>query len=475
MTLLLGLLVGGGLASCSDKDDGEGDSKEIANPIASVVAVDGSKTANAVISDADKTIKFAFEELSDLTSVSVTINMTKGALLKTPGKATSTLNLSAPYSVVLHNGVKEVTYTMTATPKEILQPVVGAKVGDTDAVGEGQLITIGYKPEMEINAMTFDFSLLSGATVKSPADKTFNLELEDGKLVVTYQGEDYNYTVKVKDYVDPLLSKGWTNVTSSYGTLPNYIKVYKNEDLLNNAATKSIGYIAIMSPGKSTMGALGAGKDNKKSIYTFASEEPSWNVLLVGIESTAEPLIFRGGQFVQEGALYPFGTLGQDSKGVYKMAWSQKFDDKLYAFPYKPGSTYVERKKEEGTVWDAQNAASGLLMILWDGQIQTADEMICNTGINWGYPTDVNRYATSSIGLTPHGKVIAFCGQQINGSVGLTIPETAQVMKDTGCASAIVFERSSSPDMLINGQKTVDNSKGSVEASKKVQGAFGFK
>ena len=96
MTLLLGLLVGGGLASCSDKDDGEGDSKEIANPIASVVAVDGSKTANAVISDADKTIKFAFEELSDLTSVSVTINMTKGALLKTPGKATSTLNLSAP-------------------------------------------------------------------------------------------------------------------------------------------------------------------------------------------------------------------------------------------------------------------------------------------------------------------------------------------------------------------------------------------
>ena len=277
MTLLLGLLVGGGLASCSDKDDGEGDSKEIANPIASVVAVDGSKTANAVISDADKTIKFAFEELSDLTSVSVTINMTKGALLKTPGKATSTLNLSAPYSVVLHNGVKEVTYTMTATPKEILQPVVGAKVGDTDAVVEGQLITIGYKPEMEINAMTFDFSLLSGATVKSPADKTFNLELEDGKLVVTYQGEDYNYTVKVKDYVDPLLSKGWTNVTSSYGTLPNYIKVYKNEDLLNNAATKSIGYIAIMSPGKSTMGALGAGKDNKKSIYTFASEEPSWN------------------------------------------------------------------------------------------------------------------------------------------------------------------------------------------------------
>ena len=134
----------------------------------------------------------------------------------------------------------------------------------------------------------------------------------------------------MKDYVDPLLSKGWTNVTSSYGTLPNYIKVYKNEDLLNNAATKSIGYIAIMSPGKSTMGALGAGKDNKKSIYTFASEEPSWNVLLVGIESTAEPLIFRGGQFVQEGALYPFGTLGQDSKGVYKMAWSQKFDDKLY-------------------------------------------------------------------------------------------------------------------------------------------------
>ena len=447
MTLLLGLLVGGGLASCSDKDDGEGDSKEIANPIASVVAVDGSKTANAVISDAAKTIKFAFEELSDLTSVSVTINMTKGALLKTPGKATSTLNLSAPYSVVLHNGVKEVTYTMTATPKEILQPVVGAKVGDTDAVVEGQLITIGYKPEMEINAMTFDFSLLSGATVKSPADKTFNLELEDGKLVVTYQGEDYNYTVKVK-----------------------------NEDLLNNAATKSIGYIAIMSPGKSTMGALGAGKDNKKSIYTFASEEPSWNVLLVGIESTAEPLIFRGGQFVQEGALYPFGTLGQDSKGVYKMAWSQKFDGKLYAFPFRNGSSFTARVQGDGTVWDAKTAVSGIPMVLWDGNILTEAQTICNDGSNSGWYAGNPAYARAAVGVTAQGKVFAFCGQQVEGSVGVSMLDLAKVMKELGCVSAMSFEGSSSPNMRINKHETVLNSKvASGDAEKAMQCALVFK
>ena len=108
---------------------------------------------------------------------------------------------------------------------------------------EGNIISIAYAAGMDINAMVFDFTLVAGASIKSPANKTFDLELADGTLVITYGGVDYTFVVRATGYTDPLLSNGWTDETAKFGSLPKYIKVYKNEDLLNKPESKSLGYM----------------------------------------------------------------------------------------------------------------------------------------------------------------------------------------------------------------------------------------
>ena len=88
---------------------------------------------------------------------------------------------------------------------------------------------------------------------------------------------------------------------------------------------------------QSTMGVVGNGSD-LKTIQELESLDGSWNVYLVGVSSagTAVQTIIRDGQFVQDPhAINSFATIGQDNNGAYKMAWSQKFDGKLYAFPFR--------------------------------------------------------------------------------------------------------------------------------------------
>lgn len=473
MTMLLCCIGAFLITSCSDDDDEK--FVDITNPFEAVTAVDGSQVVTAVISDADKTITFGkFQELTDLSAVTVAFKMTKGAILKTPDKATSKLNLTTPYSVVVNVGyLHEETYTLTAEPKDIPNPVAGAKVNGESATIEGNIITIAYKEGMDINAMVFDFTLISGASIKSPADKTFDLELDEGTMVVTYDGVDYTYVIRQTGYTDPLLNNGWTDVTADFGTLPRYIKVYMTTNL--NGVENNVGYIAIMGP-KSTMGAVGSGKTGAKPI-TELEQEGSWNVILVGVSTSATQTIVRDGKFVQspEG-VNSFATIGQDKAGNYKMAWSQKFDNKLYAFPFRDGSAYTPRVQSDGTVWDAQTAVSGIPMVLWNGNVLTSAQAICNDGSDGGWYAGNPAYARAAVGLTAHGKVIAFCGQQVEGSIGLSMLDMAKVMKDLGCVSAMTFEGSSSPNMRVNKQATVINSKvASGSAEKDMQVGLVFK
>lgn len=464
MTMLFCCIGAFFITSCDDDD--EKGPVNIAHPFQSVTAVDGSTTATAVISDDDKTITFPeFQELTDLSNVEVTFNLAPGAFLKTPAKPTARVNLTTAYTVEVNTGgYLPVAYTMTAKPKDIPNPILSAKVGDVEATMEGNIISIAYAAGMDINAMVFDFTLVAGASIKSPANKTFDLELDDGTLVVAYGGVDYTFVVRATGYTDPLLSNGWTDETANFGSLPKYIKVYKTTTL--NGVDNNVGYIAIMGP-KATMGVVGSGKTGAKPI-TELEQEGNWNVILVGVSTSATQTIVRDGKFVQDPeGINSFATIGQDKAGNYKMAWSQKFDGKLYAFPFRDGSAYTARVQSDGTVWDAQTAVSGIPMILWNGNVLTSAQAICNDASDGGWYAGNPAYARAAVGLTAHGKVIAFCGQQVNGSAGLSMLDMAKVMKDVGCVSAMTFEGSSSPNMHVNKQATVVNSKVATGSAEK--------
>ena len=129
MTMLFCCIGAFFITSCDDDD--EKGPVNIAHPFQSVTAVDGSTTATAVISDDDKTITFPeFQELTDLSNVEVTFNLTPGAFLKTPAKPTARVNLTTAYTVEVNTGgYLPVAYTMTAKPKDIPNPILSAKVG----------------------------------------------------------------------------------------------------------------------------------------------------------------------------------------------------------------------------------------------------------------------------------------------------------------------------------------------------------
>ena len=158
------------------------------------------------------------------------------------------------------------------------------------------------------------------------------------------------------------------------------------------------------------------------------------------------------------------------------MAWSQKFDGKLYAFPFRDGSSFTAPVQSDGTVWDAKTAVSGIPMVLWNGNVLTEAQTICNDGSNSGWYAGNPAYARAAVGVTAQGKVFAFCGQQVEGSVGVSMLDLAKVMKELGCVSAMSFEGSSSPNMRVNKHETVLNSKAAEgKAEKGMQCALVFK
>lgn len=464
------------MTSCSsDDDDDNGGGTTSKAPFASVTAKDGASTMTATIDDTEKTIKFGeFQNTTDMSAVEVTFKMNKGHILKTPANLTSNVNLTVPATVVvLLNGKTEETYTMTAVVPEVPEAVLGAKVNGVDAtVGEDNSITIKWEEGMEINHMVFELDLADGATVKSPEDCTFDLEFEDGKLVVNYLDEDITYTVKATDYKDPMLNLGWTDVTSEFGTLPTYIKVYKTDKAAG--IDNNVAYIAMMGS-QATMGVVGNGTD-LKTIDEY-EEDGAYNVYFVGVNSTVYNVIVNDGKIVRDDGAntHVTGAIYRDADGNYGASYIRGFEGKLYSFPFRTSGGYTAPVVGDGKLLEPQTLINGVHMILYNDTVLTADQVKANESILYNYG-DADYYAHSAIGITKYNKVYAFCGQMVDGSKGVTLPQLSQIMKDLGCYAAISFEASGTPNMHINKTATATN-KYIFEGKdqKKVQCAIAFK
>lgn len=460
------LLAGGVVTSCSDDDTKEGPA---AKPIESVTAVDGSQTRTATINDEARTIDLGlFEELTDLSSVEVTFQLAKGVVMKTPSKPQATVDLVEPLKIEINDGTKDIAYMMTAKLKNIPDPIQAVQVDGRDATCADGVISVVYMDGMNITAVKLDLTLADGAKVVSPEDLTFNLEENDGELIVNYYETDFTYTVKLTDYVDPIIKNGWVDVTADFGALPEYIKIYRTDKAANK--DNNIAYIAVMGR-QATMGVVGDGASAMKPL-TDLEKDGAYNVYLVGVTTTYNQHLVRDGKLFQSGSPRSFGTIGQEKDGSYTMHYAQPFDGKLYTFPFRTGTgAYVPREVTDGTVWEPQTAFSGAPTMIWDGQVLTEGQITLNEQETIWYGTALN--ARACVGMTNTGKIVLYCSQQVDGSVGTTMTETAQMLKAIGCVTAFSLEGSGSPNLHVNQKKTVTNSK--EPNLKAVQAAIAFK
>lgn len=111
-----------GFTSCSeDEMDDSIPVNPVMVPIKSVTAEDGDEIATAVISDMDRTIELSLKNLKSLKNVNVTLHVSKRAQLITPADTILTLDLSQPYTIIINDIFRDLTYTLTATiPETVL-------------------------------------------------------------------------------------------------------------------------------------------------------------------------------------------------------------------------------------------------------------------------------------------------------------------------------------------------------------------
>ena len=112
-----------GVTACQEGVDPQED--PILDPIKKVTAMDGNKEVSATVDHFAKTIKFeAFQYLTDLSAVSVKIEVAEGATLVSPAEVV-TVDLNKEFEVVVNNKVLDLTYTMSAA-KADLTPIRAA-------------------------------------------------------------------------------------------------------------------------------------------------------------------------------------------------------------------------------------------------------------------------------------------------------------------------------------------------------------
>ena len=112
MVLVSGIVL---FSSCSDdKIDESIPVNPVLKPFISVIAEDGETTANASISDNERTIVFDLNEFKSIKAVKVRLNLSKRAILVSPSDTVLTLDLREPHEITINNLFDDVTYTISA-------------------------------------------------------------------------------------------------------------------------------------------------------------------------------------------------------------------------------------------------------------------------------------------------------------------------------------------------------------------------
>lgn len=290
---------------------------------------------------------------------------------------------------------------------------------------------------------------------------------------------------------DATLDK-WVEVSSDYGTLPEYIKVYKSPDKLEGKPAVAYVAVADMSVAQWDVWSI---SDVEMDGTNDAFRTPA----AVYVEG-AWPVVINAGFFYSSGGLnyssslavrnsevlayninyasedwvtiyYPTrAALLESEDGTFDACWTYKRNDAHYMYPSpaantwdsKPAKTPSSTYPEGAETFAAKTAIGGGPLLINEGKfMDTFVEELFNGPSGIAPDSDQPRTA---IGVTADKKMITFVceGRHMTESVaGLTTADVANVLLDLGCVEAINLDGGGSSCMLINGKTTIKVSDGS--------------
>lgn len=293
---------------------------------------------------------------------------------------------------------------------------------------------------------------------------------------------------------DATLDK-WSDVTSEYGELPSYIKVYRSPETLEGK--KAIAYIAIAdmtsaqwdiwSINDASMEGTSDSFKTPKKVY----DEAQWPIVInagffyaSGGKNYSSSLAVRNSEVLAYNINYASedwvtmyyptrAALLESESGKFDACWTYRTWDNHYMYPApaensweeKPASQPSASYPEGGEEFVAKTAIGGGPLLIDGGKFKDTyvEELFNGTS---GIGPDSNQPRTA-IGVTADKKMITFVceGRQMtDGVAGLTTADVANVLLDLGCVEAINLDGGGSSCMLVNGKETIKVSDGSQRA-----------
>ena len=303
-----------------------------------------------------------------------------------------------------------------------------------------------------------------------------------------------------------IVAAGWSNVNAAFGSLPEYINVYKSPEQLQGK--KAVAYIAVADMAKGgkfeVLGDIAYCDD--KSIANYGAE--TVNTPDQFYTTSKAPIIINGGLFfyaaksddsafyvsqnlvARNGEIlavnqtywvedwssdplvmwYPtIGTFCQTEDGTCKTTWTYSTGTKHYCYSVPadnalnkeplevPSATFPGVAEE----FKAVNAIGGAGVLLSNGEIKnTWAQELLDVAADSNQPRTAIAYSTDK-------KLMFFVcegRERTEGVAGLTTGEVANVLKSLGCTEALNLDGGGSRCMLVNGKETIKPSGGEQRA-----------
>ena len=288
----------------------------------------------------------------------------------------------------------------------------------------------------------------------------------------------------------------WADVSANYGSLPEYIKVYKSPEKLEGKLAIAYAAVADMNSAEWDIWSINdsemSGTTDSFKTPSTVYAEASWPIVVnagffysSGGKNYSSSLAVRDSEVLAYNINYAsedWVTIYYPTRAAFLEAEDGKFDacwtyyksgGKHYMYPSPADNTWEARPAKTPSVnypegaetFAAKTAIGGGPVLIDGGKFKdTYVEELFNGASGIGPDTNQPRTA---IGVTSDQKMIIFVceGRQMTeGVAGLTTADVANVLLDLGCVEAINLDGGGSSCMLVNGKTTIKVSDGSQRA-----------
>ena len=365
--------------------------------------------------------------------------------------------------------------------------VVSPQVEDVKVDNFRKTIEILFDSKADLSAVELELTLAENVRMVNPETVRAAYDLTRETVI---QLEKDNRTISFKIIV--LLKSADIDISSedwaeqhTFGTLPDYLALFKYRGELPGKSVKAYIAVADITSGKGMFRVLGE-KTGSLTPAQFYQQNNQPVVVLNGgyfWSGTSLGLIIRNSQTISHaqpvvnrtynGTQTPYyptqGAFGMEVNGTFTARWVYESDQTLYSYPAPAPNKAGEQPlpvpsatfPQGAVAWKPTAAiGAGPLLIkngvyqnLWENEL--FDEA-SGVGPTYNHPR-------SAIAYHPNGYLIFFVCEGRNKTAntpGLTLKEVADLLLDLGCSEAINLDGGGSSCMLMNGKETIIPSDG---------------